>query len=369
MAHGDVPPLLPLTHHTDSSMTVHRHGKRRNVSGKLGLPLFLFPVIFAITAAVLFSLLWMLRLAVQKDEGLAGVHLTVPHNWAALREDSAALRHVADRHQGLFLACLMVAYLFKQSFAVPGSVLLNAAAGATLGAWRGVPLVCLLSACGATGGYFLSYEFGGGLLVRLGLESRLAPMKASVEASKRDPLALTLMLISLRSFPASPHWAINALAPHAGVPLLPFVVSALVGMAPYNFLTVKGGELIATTEWADVLTPQRLAGLAAVAIAIFGLSQLVKRRRGAGGEAQAGEGGASDPSESPATPVTSSRSSAGGDGTPRSATRITMVMPGSSENDGGVELTDGPSGPGRPSGNLHARVGRAGHLQPGTPEI
>ena len=52
------------------------------------------------------------------------------------------------------------AYLFKQTFAIPGSVFLNLLAGAIFGLSLGFPLTCFLTACGATLCYLLA-KFAG----------------------------------------------------------------------------------------------------------------------------------------------------------------------------------------------------------------
>ena len=52
------------------------------------------------------------------------------------------------------------AYLFKQTFAIPGSVFLNLLAGAIFGLAFGFPLTCLLTAFGATFCYLLA-KFAG----------------------------------------------------------------------------------------------------------------------------------------------------------------------------------------------------------------
>ena len=56
----------------------------------------------------------------------------------------------------LFISC----FLFKQTFAIPGSVFLNLLAGKIFGLERGLPMVCLLTAIGASFCYYLA-KFAG----------------------------------------------------------------------------------------------------------------------------------------------------------------------------------------------------------------
>ena len=56
----------------------------------------------------------------------------------------------------LFISC----FLFKQTFAIPGSVFLNLLAGKIFGLERGLPMVCVLTAIGASCCYYLA-KFAG----------------------------------------------------------------------------------------------------------------------------------------------------------------------------------------------------------------
>lgn len=284
------------------------------------LPLYFLPLVALGGLVMVGSVLLALRWSIARDAELAGVTLALSSaSWAGLRGSAVALRAIAARHRGLFIAALSAAYLFKQAFATPGSVLLNVLAGVALGSAVGVPLVCALSATGAACGYLLSREFGGGALLRCGCERRLGALRSRVDAARgrgrRGGVALMLTLMSLRLFPGTPHWAINIAAPHAGVPLGVFWASAALGMMPYNALTVRGGELIATTDWADVSSPRQLGALAAGALAFAALAAAAARagapeagaRRGhaqSGGDAAAlGAGGAGGSSGSDALAV------------------------------------------------------------------
>ena len=255
-----------------------------------------FCVMFAAGGLMLVGLLLLaLRWSVARDAELAGVTLALASwSWAGLRASATALRAIALRHRLLFIVALSAAYLFKQTFAVPGSVLLNALAGVALGSELGVPLCVLLCACGSLCGYLLSREFGGGLVGRCGWERRLALLRARVERARaggrRERSSLALTLISLRLFPGTPHWAINILAPHAGVSLGIFWVTAAVGMAPAIAITVRGGELIAITDWADVASSGTMVALAGGALAVATLALLLARGAGAGGARGGGSG-------------------------------------------------------------------------------
>ena len=73
----------------------------------------------------------------------------------------------------------------------------NVLAGALFGVWWGVPLVCALTACGASGCYLMSWAFGR-RLVETYLSHRIAPLRQRVGQS----LVLSLSLVGHGVVPA-----------------------------------------------------------------------------------------------------------------------------------------------------------------------
>lgn len=120
--------------------------------------------------------------------------LRFPSDLEELRELSEALRDYERRHRGAAVLLFCAAYLYKQSFAIPGSSLLvgrrgaaprgrapccgaapgcrhavspqNVLAGALFGPWVGLLLCSALTSLGATCCYLLSGAFGKRLVVR-----------------------------------------------------------------------------------------------------------------------------------------------------------------------------------------------------------
>uniref|UniRef100_A0A8C2PI43 Transmembrane protein 41A n=1 Tax=Capra hircus TaxID=9925 RepID=A0A8C2PI43_CAPHI len=91
--------------------------------------------------------------------------LWFPSDLAELRELSEVLREYRKEHQVYVFLLFCSAYLYKQSFAIPGSSFLNVLAGALFGPWLGLLLCCVLTSVGATGCYLLSSVFGKQLVV------------------------------------------------------------------------------------------------------------------------------------------------------------------------------------------------------------
>ncbi|XP_021252950.1 transmembrane protein 41A isoform X2 [Numida meleagris] len=108
--------------------------------------------------------LWLL--SARLGAGQAGRPLRFPSDLEELRELAEALRDYERRHRGAAVALFCAAYLYKQSFAIPGSSLLNVLAGALFGPWIGLVLCSALTSLGATCCYLLSGAFGKRLVVR-----------------------------------------------------------------------------------------------------------------------------------------------------------------------------------------------------------
>ncbi|CAI8041587.1 Transmembrane protein 41A, partial [Geodia barretti] len=85
-----------------------------------------------------------------------GPSLSFPSDMDQLRSLVSQLERLREEHYGRVLCVFCAAYLYKQTFAIPGSVFLNILGGAVFGVWVALPLVCLLSACGASLCYLLS---------------------------------------------------------------------------------------------------------------------------------------------------------------------------------------------------------------------
>ena len=118
--------------------------------------------------------------------------LSFPTNVEELRVLTGQLHSLKEQHFYRVVGLFSLAYLYKQTFAIPGSFFMvgrlphilfeyfplyqptlpqntyklyqNVLAGALFGVWWGVPLVCVLTACGASCCYLLSWTFGSRLV-------------------------------------------------------------------------------------------------------------------------------------------------------------------------------------------------------------
>ncbi|CAG8797742.1 32084_t:CDS:2, partial [Gigaspora margarita] len=73
------------------------------------------------------------------------------------------------------MICYIVTYIFLQSFAIPGSVMLSVLGGALWGTWKALLSICFCSATGATICNLLSYYLGRAVTEKF-LSKRVAPL-------------------------------------------------------------------------------------------------------------------------------------------------------------------------------------------------
>jgi uncharacterized membrane protein YdjX (TVP38/TMEM64 family) len=201
--------------------------------------------------------------------------LSFPTNLEEIRELAKLLQEYSTNSLFYTLVFFSSAYIYKQTFAIPGSVFLNLLSGALFGVWRGFILCSCLSACGASLCFLLSKYVTSGLL-RTFFPEKLSKFSKLVE---KNTDKLFYFLLSVRVFPMTPNWLVNMASPHVNIPLRPFFLSVLVGLMPYNFLTVQAGSMLSKVESMDqVISLQTGLGLAVLAIAVMGPALLKKKK-------------------------------------------------------------------------------------------
>ncbi|XP_063049484.1 transmembrane protein 41A-B-like, partial [Engraulis encrasicolus] len=90
-----------------------------------------------------------------------------PSDLEELRDLAALLNFYKNEHKAYVILLFCSAYLYKQSFAIPGSSFLNMLAGAIFGTRDGLLIACAMSTIGSTFCYLLSHNFGKKHVVRL----------------------------------------------------------------------------------------------------------------------------------------------------------------------------------------------------------
>uniref|UniRef100_A0A8C1G5E8 Transmembrane protein 41ab n=1 Tax=Cyprinus carpio TaxID=7962 RepID=A0A8C1G5E8_CYPCA len=95
------------------------------------------------------------------------LRLKFPSDLDELRELAELLQFYKTEHTGYVFILFCSAYLYKQSFAFPGSSFLNMLAGALFGPWHGLLIACTLTTVGSANCYLLSRTFCKNHIVRL----------------------------------------------------------------------------------------------------------------------------------------------------------------------------------------------------------
>uniref|UniRef100_A0A672UJL5 Transmembrane protein 41A n=1 Tax=Strigops habroptila TaxID=2489341 RepID=A0A672UJL5_STRHB len=266
--------------------------------------------------------------------------LRFPSDLEELRELAEALRDYERQHWGAALALFCAAYLYKQSFAIPGSSLLVRERGgglagrelvrtplrgplppAELGAGP-VPCWVRRQGCRAEGsgcegtrvcpaglsvGVVLRQNvlagalFGPwtGLVLCSALTSVGAtfcyllsrafgkqfivyyfPDKVALLQGKveENRSSLFFFLLFLRLFPMTPNWFLNLSAPILNIPVSQFFFSVLIGLTPYNFICVQTGAILSQITSLDaIFSWDTLLKLLAMAVAALIPGTLIKK--------------------------------------------------------------------------------------------
>ncbi|XP_008320696.1 transmembrane protein 41A-B [Cynoglossus semilaevis] len=201
------------------------------------------------------------------------IRLTFPSDLDELRELADTLKFYKQEHHGYVLLLFCSAYLYKQSFAIPGSSFLNMLAGAIFGPWEGLLLACLLATVGSTFCFLLSSAFGKHYVVQL-FPEKVALLQRRVEENRSS---LFFFLLFLRFFPMTPNWFLNISCPVLNIPMPIFFFSVFIGLIPYNFICVRTGAILSEiTSLDDIFSWRTLAQLLAIALMAFIPGALIK---------------------------------------------------------------------------------------------
>ncbi|XP_077586501.1 transmembrane protein 41A-B-like [Stigmatopora nigra] len=199
--------------------------------------------------------------------------LKFPSDLDELRELAEMLKFYKREHHGYVLLLFCSAYLYKQSFAIPGSSFLNMLAGAIFGPWEGLVLACLLTTTGSTFCYLLSSAFGKQHVVRI-FPDKVALLQKKVEENSSS---LFFFMLFLRFFPMTPNWFLNITCPVLNIPMPIFFFSVFIGLIPYNFICVRTGAILSEIHSLDdIFSWGTLAQLLAIALVALVPGALIK---------------------------------------------------------------------------------------------
>lgn len=200
--------------------------------------------------------------------------LKFPSDLEELRELAELLQFYKTEHTGYVLLLFCSAYLYKQSFAIPGSSFLNILAGAIFGPYQGLLLASVLTTVGSTMCYLLSKAFGKRYITNL-FPDKVSLLQGKIEENQD---CLFFFLLFLRFFPMTPNWFLNMSAPIVNIPITFFFGSVFIGLLPYNFICVQTGVMLSeVASLDDLFSWERLLQLLAIACMALLPGALIRR--------------------------------------------------------------------------------------------
>ncbi|KAE9553821.1 hypothetical protein FO519_002951 [Halicephalobus sp. NKZ332] len=222
--------------------------------------LFILPGIFALAS---FCLWMMLCSAPGWSESSEGTTWEFPSQFENFTTLAEKFKRYKDDHFAYISTVFVFAYLYKQTFAIPGSFFLNIIAGAVFGMWFGFALCCVLTTLGSTLCYLFSELFGREYVLYY-FGQKLTYLQQKIDDNSHRLLPF---LLFARMFPISPSWLLNIVAPFLNIPLPIFVFSAFIGLAPYNFICVQAGYILSDLKsWDDVFSTNTMLKLCSFAL-------------------------------------------------------------------------------------------------------
>lgn len=204
---------------------------------------------------------WPLLIALVAIGAIAvGVHFGERGMFHALGATLGVLRDaLADSPVEVILIYFTI-YVLTAALSLPFGGILTLTAGALFGFWWGMLIACVSASAGGFAGFLVSrYLFHS--LVERRFGARLAPIHRGLR--REGPF----YLFALRMVPMIPYWLVNLLMGLTSMPAFTFWWVSALGMLPLEAAYVFAGTRVVTmTKPSDILSPDMLAALLALAL-------------------------------------------------------------------------------------------------------
>ncbi len=146
-----------------------------------------------------------------------------------------------ESHPHWMLVLYISLYLFLQTFAIPGPIILSLISGALWPMWKAQATIAFCATLGASLCYCFSVLVGFGDFV-----SKINPKRAKefrgLVADADEKGNLLYFMLFLRLSPVMPNWFVNLASPGAGVPLKTFALATFLGLIPANIIHYSTGQ-------------------------------------------------------------------------------------------------------------------------------
>ncbi|VIO97719.1 Uncharacterized protein BM_BM5656 [Brugia malayi] len=187
----------------------------------------------------------------------------LPNNLANFTATAKLFYAYKDQHFSYIITLFIFAYIYKQTFAIPGSFILNLIAGVLFDVWFGFLLVCILTTIGSTLCYLFSETFASEYVCYY-LGHHIIYLQQKVNNNSHRLLAF---LLFARMFPISPSWLLNIIAPFLNIPIFIFALTTFIGLAPYNYICVQAGHILSEFHsWSDIFNISTLSKLSLLSL-------------------------------------------------------------------------------------------------------
>ncbi|XP_067686188.1 transmembrane protein 41A-A-like [Haliotis asinina] len=240
----------------------------------MGASVLFIPVLFSLASLGVYTL--SVNFPEHTGRHSNSSDLKFPTNLDELQSVANFLLDYKNDHSSYVLVLLSCAYLYKQTFAIPGSVFMNLLAGALYGPWFGFILCCVLSSFGTSFCYLLSDTCGKEYIIRY-FPQKVKYFQTLIEENLDS---LFFFMLFLRVFPMSPNWFINMASPIVNIPLHVFFFSVFIGQMPYIFICVQTGCILSEIKSLDdIFTLWTMAKLCGIAVMSLLPGFLIKKHR------------------------------------------------------------------------------------------
>ncbi|WFD19723.1 hypothetical protein MCAP1_001959 [Malassezia caprae] len=223
---------LPAYHESHAPLPLPPVERRRLIVRTVSVAMTLFAL-----SAIFVAIVLLFALPPMTSEERAAMR--IPRSLQQLQQLGEVFSKYNEEHMGAIMFAWVTVFLFIQAFSIPGATYLTILAGALWNVPIALPLVCVSIANGASLCYLLSWYVGGIVRAMPRWQHRIDAWKSITEQYQHNMLSYLTML---RMMPIPPHFLVNIMAPHLGIPLPTFWLSTLGGVCCSTLVYTAVGE-------------------------------------------------------------------------------------------------------------------------------
>lgn len=182
-----------------------------------------------------------------------------------LKSIAMSWRDVVRDNFYCFLIGFCILYIILQSFAIPGTSIMNALAGYFYNDSLIITgfVGCICASIGSSFCYLLSWYLGKRYTIKMASSDRIEKWRMTIQRHRNH---MFFYFVFLRVTPIIPNWFINIASPHLDVSWYVFFFGTFVGVMPMTWIQIQAGIML--EEWAsDTLSIWNSQNILLVALA------------------------------------------------------------------------------------------------------